>query len=77
MRSAVQRKEIWSFFTGAMGLDLGLEGAGLVPTLANEINRHCCETIRRNRPELTLVEEDILNLSARRLRETRRFDGDV
>ena len=42
--------EIWSFFTGAMGLDLGLERAGLTPTLAVENDALCRETIAANRP---------------------------
>ncbi|MFM0301434.1 DNA cytosine methyltransferase [Paraburkholderia sediminicola] len=71
------KKEIWSFFTGAMGLDLGLEKVGLHPTLANELDAACCETIRLNRPGLTLLEEDVSELNAKRLRKERNFDGDV
>ena len=37
--------EVWSFFTGAMGLDLGLEQGGVQVTLANEIESRCCDTI--------------------------------
>lgn len=71
------KREIWSFFTGAMGLDLGLEKVGLAPTLANELDAACCETIRLNRPEVTLIEEDVSRLNAKRLRAEREFDGDV
>ena len=70
-------KEIWSFFSGAMGLDLGLEQAGLTPTLVNEINKIYCETIRVNRPGLQLVTESISDLTATKLRTYRNFDGDV
>ena len=70
-------KEIWSFFSGAMGLDLGLEQAGLSPTLVNEINKNCCETIRLNRPDLQLVTESVSDLTADNLRAYRNFDGDV
>lgn len=70
-------REIWSFFTGAMGLDLGLESVGLHPTLANEIDPRFCETIRTNRPELDLIEGDVSHLSAGMLRERRQFDGEV
>jgi DNA (cytosine-5)-methyltransferase 1 len=55
--------EIWSFFTGAMGLDLGLEKAGLKPTLAVEIDPVFCGSIRRNRPALPLIEGDIAALT--------------
>jgi DNA (cytosine-5)-methyltransferase 1 len=76
-RTSGSRREIWSFFTGAMGLDLGLESAGLAPTLANEIERTYCETIRMNRPSLDLVEGDIASLTADGLRARREFAGDV
>ena len=48
--------EIWSFFTGAMGLDLGLEAVGLHPTLANEIDRRFCERrLAWSRPSPTIT----------------------
>jgi DNA (cytosine-5)-methyltransferase 1 len=70
-------KEIWSFFSGAMGLDLGLESAGLAPTLCVEMDRQCCDTIRFNRPSITLIPKDVTLLSESDLRLARRFDGDV
>ena len=72
-----KEKEIWSFFSGAMGLDLGLEQAGLAPTLVNEINKTYCETIRINRPGLQLVTGSIGDLTADKLRAARAFYGDV
>ena len=69
--------EVWSFFSGAMGFDLGLEQGGLVPTLANEIDPRCCETIRLNRPGLQLIQDSIEDLDAERLRKVRGFHGDV
>lgn len=71
------RREIWSLFSGAMGLDLGLEAAGLHPTLANELEPIFCRTIRRNRPELDLIEGDVSSLTAKTLRERRSFEGEV
>lgn len=72
-----RNKEIWSFFSGAMGLDFGFERAGLAPTLVNEIDKKCCETIRANRPGLQLVAESIGNLTGDQLRSLRNFDDDV
>jgi DNA (cytosine-5)-methyltransferase 1 len=69
--------EIWSFFSGAMGLDLGLEMAGINPTLAVEIDPWCCKTIRRNRPSMTLVEGSVSDESGASLREMRQYAGDV
>ena len=70
-------KEIWSFFSGAMGLDLGFEQVGLTPTLVNEIDAKCWETIRQNRPEVNLVTESICDLTVDKLRARRKFSGDV
>ncbi len=53
-----------SMFTGAMGLDLGLEKAGLEVKLALEYEKDTCETIRLNRPELPLIEGDIRDYRA-------------
>ena len=52
-----------SFFSGALGLDLGLEKAGLVPLSANEINPTICETIRLNRPNIKLFPQDIRDVT--------------
>jgi DNA (cytosine-5)-methyltransferase 1 len=60
---------VWSFFSGAMGLDLGFEGEGLRPSLAVEVEPVCCETIRANRPDVTVLQEDVTKLTGRRLRE--------
>ncbi|MDH4452717.1 MAG: DNA cytosine methyltransferase [Verrucomicrobiota bacterium] len=37
-----------SLFTGAGGLDLGLEQAGFETLVANEVGPHACETLRQN-----------------------------
>ena len=37
-----------SLFSGAMGLDIGLEQAGLHTVIAQDIDRWCVETIRKN-----------------------------
>ena len=73
----MSNNEIWSFFSGAMGLDLGLEAVGLHATLANEIDCRICETIRTNRPSLDLVEGDVSDLTGETLRSRRGFDGEV
>jgi len=47
-------KTVWSFFSGAMGLDLGLESVGLRPSVAVEKDPTCQETIRKNRPDILI-----------------------
>lgn len=44
-----------SFFSGAMGLDLGLEEAGFDIRLACESDKHCQRTIKLNKPDLPLI----------------------
>ena len=46
-----------SFFSGAMGLDLGLEKAGFDIRLACEIDKFCRQTIALNRPEMALLSD--------------------
>lgn len=59
---------VLSFFSGAMGLDQGLERAGLHVLLACEVDRHCRKTIEMNRPDLALL-GDIWKYSATDIRE--------
>lgn len=48
-------RKVLSFFSGAMGLDLGLEQAGLIPLLASEIDNAARETILTNRHDIGLI----------------------
>ncbi len=52
-----------SLFSGGMGLDLGLERAGLTIISAIEKDKNCCETIRLNRPGVHLIEDNVRNIS--------------
>ena len=58
-----KRPFVLSFFSGAMGLDIGLEKAGFHTILASEIDNACRKTIKRNKPEIALI-GDIRNYSA-------------
>src|SRR5512142_590124 len=49
---------------GAGGQAIGLEAAGFAPQAVVEIDHHCCETLRKNRPRWQVTEQDI-----------RKFDG--
>lgn len=57
-----------SFFSGAMGLDIGLEKAGIEVLLASEVDKACRETINANKPHIALI-GDIRNYSAQKIRE--------
>ena len=65
-KSALPMK-VLSFFSGAMGLDQGLERAGMQTILACEFDRASRQTIAHNRPELPLL-GDIWDYSATEIR---------
>lgn len=44
---------------GAGGQALGLEKAGFAHTALVEIDKHCCNTLRHNRPNWNVLEEDM------------------
>ncbi len=46
-------------FAGAGGLALGMEKAGLESVMLNEIDKHACATLRKNRPKWNVVEGDV------------------
>lgn len=50
-------------FAGAGGLALGLEQAGIDTLMHVEIDKSCCETLKKNRPEWNIVNNDITNIS--------------
>ncbi len=56
-KEIIQRKKpiALSFFSGAMGMDIGLEQAGFQTILACEIDKACRKTIHRNKPEIALI----------------------
>ncbi|MCY7274184.1 MAG: DNA cytosine methyltransferase [Phormidesmis sp. CAN_BIN44] len=57
-----------SFFSGCMGLDLGLEKEGIKVLLACEVDPAARKTIETNRPDMALV-GDIRDYSAAAIRE--------
>ena len=64
-----------SFFSGALGLDLGLERSGLRPLAMNETDRACLQTIRANRPDVPLYDCDVRELHAAQIRTDLRLDA--
>lgn len=46
-------------FAGAGGLALGLEKAGFQHVLLNEFDRSACATLRHNRPDWNVLEQDV------------------
>lgn len=50
-------------FAGAGGMALGFEKAGVHHELLNEIDKHCCNTLRKNRPDWNVIEGDISQIN--------------
>ena len=63
-----KRKIALSFFSGAMGMDNGLEKAGFEVLLCSEIDKACRKTIHTNRPDVALI-GDIRDYSAKDIRK--------
>lgn len=68
---------VWSFFSGAFGLDLGLEKGGILTALAVEKDRFCCATISANRPDLRVLEADVEHIDGSLLRRATGYAGEV
>lgn len=50
---------VLELFAGAGGLAVGLEKAGIKCVALNEIDRYACNTLRKNRPDWTILEGDV------------------
>lgn len=49
-------------FAGAGGTAIGMENAGIKHVLLNEYDKYACETLRINRPDWNIIEDDVRNL---------------
>lgn len=58
-----------SLFSGALGLDLGLEQAGFEIRVAVECNKLAVDTIRRNRPALPVIAKKIEDVTTAEILE--------
>jgi len=61
------RPKVISLYSGAGGLDYGLEAAGFMHGVALEIDADCCATLRASRPGWAVVEDDICRVPTRAL----------
>jgi DNA (cytosine-5)-methyltransferase 1 len=59
-----QRITCLELCAGAGGQALGLERAGFDHTGLVEINKHCCQTLRVNRPNWNVIEQDVCKFDA-------------
>lgn len=54
--------KVISLFSGAGGMDIGFVKAGFTLAVAVEQDPSCCNTLRKNRPNLTVIEGDITEI---------------
>lgn len=59
----MKKYNVLSLFSGAMGLDLGLEEAGLSVRVCCDVDKACKKTANENIPNLPYIDEDITNLN--------------
>jgi DNA (cytosine-5)-methyltransferase 1 len=65
-------------FAGAGGFGLGFEMAGFSVPLSIEIDAWACDTLRYNRPNLTIVQNDIRNFNTEsKVKEICMFNPDI
>lgn len=55
--------KVLELFAGAGGLALGLEQAGFESIGNIEFDKHACKTLRKNRPQWNVIEEDVEKVS--------------
>src|SRR5574343_522114 len=56
---------------GGGGLSSGFIEAGLKPVLLNEIDKHCCETLRNNHSQIDNISEIVVNSDMKSLNLTK------
>ena len=56
-------------FAGGGGLAIGMEQAGLESVLLNEMDKHACNTLRHNRPDWNVIEDDISQVDFTQIKE--------
>lgn len=57
------KNQIISLFSGAGGMDIGFQSAGFKTAVAVEYDKSCCDTLRKNLPDVPIFEGDICNIS--------------
>lgn len=57
-----ENNKVISLFSGAGGMDIGFEMAGFQTVVAVEYDKSCCETLKKNNPDLNIIHGDLSNV---------------
>lgn len=57
------KPKVISLFSGAGGLDLGFDMAGFEIAVAVELDPACCDTLRTNRPTLSIINKSVADVT--------------
>lgn len=58
-----ENNKIISLFSGAGGMDIGFNTAGFETSVAVEYDKSCCETLKKNAPNLNIIQGDISQIT--------------
>lgn len=70
VRHAPPERKVISLFSGAGGLDIGFARAGFKTAVMVELDPSCCKTLRKNLPDIPLIEGDLNQVPTQRILET-------
>lgn len=66
----MKENKIISLFSGAGGMDIGFGMAGFKIAVAVELDKSCCETLKKNDPNLNVIQGDISKISTKEILKT-------
>lgn len=69
----MSKYKVISLFSGAGGLDLGFNNAGFQIAVAVELDSSCCETLRVNNPDLTIINKSVADVSGQEILDAARL----
>ena len=66
----MEDNKIISLFSGAGGMDIGFGMAGFETAVAVEYDKSCCETLKKNNPNLNVIQGDISKITTSEILKT-------